>query len=182
MDFSNVKKIAIDGKEVKKIEINGVIAWQGGYTNLIPTSINADGTIYNGTGYKEGYRVRSGGAEGAQNNATCSGYIPVKAGDIVRVSGINFFYDTSSNAINVSDSNFTNLGQLVANNAKWNYGIFTNEGGYYDYGWYSVVEESTGVYKWVVPPATSKVAYIRITGYTMDGEKMIATVNEEIEE
>jgi len=44
MDLSNVKKITIDAGEVKQIEINGVIVWKGGYTNLIPTSIDTKAT------------------------------------------------------------------------------------------------------------------------------------------
>ena len=33
------------------------------YTNLVPTSINSDGSIFNGTGYKDGYRLNSSGTE-----------------------------------------------------------------------------------------------------------------------
>ena len=42
-------------------------------------------------------------------------------------------------------------------------------------------EEKTGVYVWTVPPDAS-IAYIRVTGFTgKQGEKMIVTLNEEIE-
>ena len=59
------------------------------------------------------------------------------------------------------------------------YGILGGSYSSYSYG--SVVEVSDGVWKWVVPPAASGVAYIRVSGYTLgDGSGMIVTVNEEI--
>lgn len=158
-------------------QIVGTLVISGGFTNQVPISINADGTIYNGVGYKEGYRVRSGGTE-VEYNATCTGFIPVKAGDIVRTKGWNFKNANNGNALNVSDDAFTNIGQ--ASMGGGDYGIFTKSA-YKNYGNASIVEETTGVYKWVVPPASSGVAYIRISGYgVVDGSTMIVTVNEEI--
>jgi hypothetical protein len=52
--------------------------------NLMPfISTEKDGiTIYNGgLGYKNGYRVRSGGAEVTQQSAVCTGFIPFVKGD-----------------------------------------------------------------------------------------------------
>ena len=185
MDFSNVKKITISAGEVKQIEINGVVVWRGGYTNLVPSSINADGSVYNGTGYKDDYRIRSGGAEAESSNAACTGFIKVNAGDAVRFSGIPWFESGdagSSDALNVADASFTNLGQFtILQNAM--YGIFT-QAAYKDYAAASVVEEKTGVWKWIVP-AGAGIAYVRITAFDNEGEKtgkdMIVTVNEEIE-
>jgi hypothetical protein len=58
--------------------------------NKILTSTEANSTsIYNnGLGYKQGYRVRSAGAEEAANSII-SGYIKVKDNDIIRISGFN---------------------------------------------------------------------------------------------
>lgn len=183
VNFANYPRLEIPEGRVKQIarKSDGLVLWTAGYVNMVPLSTNSDGTIYNGIGYKNDYRVRSGGAEAVAVNASCSGFIPVKGGDVVRVGGINFAFDRTDNAINVNDSGLTNLGQLVANVANGGYGIFSGGGGYYAYGWQSVVEESDGVWKWIVPPAASGVAYIRVTGYTGgDGSKMIVTVNEEI--
>lgn len=150
------------------------------YTNLVRTSIDSDGSIYNGTGYKNGYRIRSGGAEGADNNSACTGFIKVNGGDVVRISGCTFSVAANGNAINVSNSSFTNIGQFTTLNA--NYGIFT--GNYAAYNSSSVVQETTTVWKWIVPPAESGVAYVRISGYTAsggNGAALIVTVNEPIE-
>lgn len=180
LDLTGLKTLSIQGINLVKLTLNGTQIWKKGYKNWVPYSINADGSIYNnGLGYKNGYRIRSGGAEGAASNASCTGYIPAKAGYVIKMSGWNAREPDAgaSNAINVSDSSFTNLGQAVSNSST-GYGIF--EELYPTYGWSSIVENPTGVYSWTVPPDAS-IAYIRVTGFTKaDGSKMIVTVNEEI--
>ena len=152
------------------------------YTNQVPISTDESGAVYNGVGYKNGYRVRSGGAEGTNDHASCTGFIPLKAGDVVQLSGYDATYADVNNAINVYNSSKTNIGQIVANYANSGYGIFAYEGGYSDYSWDTIVENPSGVYVWTVPPHAD-IAFMRVTGYTLgDGSKMIVTVNEEITE
>lgn len=187
MTFSGCKRLDIPDGRVKSItrKSDGQLLWKSGYTNQVPLSINADGSIYNGgLGYKNGYRVRSGGAEAAAE-ATCTGFIPVQGGDVIRISGrIRFSINSTNNAINVSDASFTNLGQLTPSYANSGYGILAASADWGAYGYPSVTEESAGVWKWVVPPAESAVAYIRVTGYNtsaeLPGKELIVTVNEEI--
>lgn len=58
------------------------------YTNMIPKSINADGTIYNdGLGYKEGCRWNSSANEDTQARSITTGFIPVNNGDVIRFQG-----------------------------------------------------------------------------------------------
>ena len=100
----------------------------------------------------------------------------------MRLTGWTFDFVHSANAINVSNSSFANLGQLTSQNVG--YGII--ETTYSAYGWSSVMEESDGVWKWVVPPAASGVAYIRVSAFdntgdvALSGSKLIITKNEEI--
>ena len=183
IDFSQVKAVAIPEGDVIKIEVSGTVIWKKGPTNRVPLSINADGSIYNGgLGYKNGYRIRSGGLEAASVNASCTGFIKVNPGDVIRFSGAPWFEGTSSsNALNAADASFTNIGQFtMGQNAQ--YGIFVSA--YKSYAASSIVEEKSGVWRWIVPPAASGIAYIRITayGYTngAPGAKMIVTINEEI--
>lgn len=180
MNLSDYKFIQISGIDMQSLAIDGVEIWRWAYKNWVPFSINADGTIYNSTGYKDGYRVRSGGGETTSSVSTITGFIRVNAGDIIRISGCNFAEKSVCAAINASDSSFTNLGQLVGNSTG--YGIFA--GDYSAYSMSSVVEEKTGVWKWVVPPAASGVAYIRVTATsyqnTSPGAELIVTINEEI--
>ena len=184
IDLSNFKQLIVDSKKIIQLFIDDILVWRA-YKNWVHYSINADGSIYNdGIGYKDGYRVRSGGAEGAAAGASCTGFIPVKAGDVIRISGCNFGDGTANrSALNVSDSSFTNLGQFTMLPAH--YGIFATGAAYQAYDYTSVVEESEGAWKWIVPPAASGVAYIRVTGNvsalsTMSGSGMIVTINEEI--
>lgn len=181
MNFATVKGITIPNGAVKKIVAAGKTLWEAiSYKNWVPFSTTNDGkTIYNGTGYKNGYRIRSGGAEGAHGNGACTGFIPVSGGDVIRISGCTFLVADNGNAINVADASYTNLGQLSMIGAD--YGILSST--YSAYGYKSVVQESTGVWKWIVPPSASNVANIRVTGYTKsggNGAALIVTVNEEI--
>lgn len=149
------------------------------YINQVPISVDESGNIYNGTGYKNGYRIRSGGAEGAASSASCTGFIQLKAGDTVRLSGYSVTTKSTANAINVYNANKENLGQVVGNMSSSGYGIFAN-GGYSSHTWSSIVENPSGVYVWIAPPHGA-IAFMRVTGDTSgDGSKMIVTVNEEI--
>ena len=66
MMFSDLKSLTVPEGEVTKIAVGGVTIWEN-MKNWVKFSTEADGvTIYNGgLGYKNGYRVRSGGAEAA---------------------------------------------------------------------------------------------------------------------
>jgi hypothetical protein len=116
MDFSNIKAITIPQGDVKMLHINGTLMWQveaaPAYTNQVPISTETDGvTIYNGgLGYKDGERIRSGGALGSHSGASHTGFIRAVGGDVVRLSGYNIKYSNNANAINVYDAKHTNLG------------------------------------------------------------------------
>lgn len=179
--FDNVKAVSFVGKAVKKLELAGKIIWEAiSFKNWVPYSTTEDGvTIYNGgLGYKEGTRIRSGGAEASTTTSTCTGFIPVQPLSVVRVAGTikTFAVGGNSQAVNVYDASFTVLGQIAGTS---NYGVF-QLAKYLDYNVSSVVERGN-YWEWVVPPAFSGIAYIRVTGYTMEGENLIVTIDEEIE-
>jgi hypothetical protein len=62
------------------------------YTNMLPLSINSDGSQYVGTngedGYKTGYRLNSSALETAQSGMCVTGFIPVTYGKIVKFKNI----------------------------------------------------------------------------------------------
>lgn len=153
-----------------------------GTTNWALNSMNVDGTTYNnGLGYKDGYRVRSGGEEASQSTAVCTGYIPFKKGDTLRIyppfSGKN-----TENAINFVDANFTNLGQIT-DNGGGAYGICV--GHYNLYRPTTVGGVSTLTF---TEEHDDNIAYVRVTHYKTSsgianygvktGSEMIITVNE----
>lgn len=177
MNFASVKKITIPEGKVKRLLSGASVLWKGGHTNLVPLSTEADGkTIYNGgLGYKEGYRVRSGGAEAVNGDASCTGFMPVKGLSVIRIAGCEFSGNVDS-AINVADASFTNIGQVAGNGAS--YGIFLST--YSAYNSATMIQKD-GFWQWIVPPEASGVKYIRVTAATTDGSKLIVTVDEEIE-
>lgn len=181
MDFPKVKSMTIPEGTVKKIEVGGVVLWKSGYTNLVPLSTETDGkTIYNGgKGYKDGYRVRSGGAEGGSTYCTCTGYIPYKQGDKLYIyppfTGLN-----TENAINFYDSDFKCLGQITdAGNV---YGFCNSTFKTKVENGVSVLDISA-----VTVSGVADIAYVRITNRIkssgaaiQSGAEMIITKNEEI--
>lgn len=181
MHLPNQKSINIDGIDMKELYIDGTLIWKSGYTNLVPLSTEADGkTIYNGgLGYKDGVRVRSGGAEGAQASATCTGFIPFVKGDKLYIYPA-FTGENTNNAINFANASFTNLGQITDSGAG--YGICGNE---------AAVAFKTKVINGVsvldlssnTVSGVENIAFVRITNdYSQaKGAEMIITKNEEIE-
>lgn len=142
------------------------------YTNQIPISIDTNGAIYNGTGYKSGFTLKSNGAEQASAGTIISGFIPIKKGDVIRVK------DTSQVAIDTTlmfvlyDSNKTttaNIGKTIASiqgNAV--YGSIAINGN--EVTWNT---SSISYYFWSDP------AYLRVT---VKSSNAIVTINEAIEE
>lgn len=93
-------------------------------TNLVPTSIDTDGSVYNGTGYKLGCRLNSSGTETALDGAVASGVIPY-AGQTLKVSGsASSEPGTTGNYVALYDGSFTKLytaafSSLVEYGAIW---------------------------------------------------------------
>lgn len=98
--FSNVKSITIPEGAVTKIEVSGKTLWQVEAEgteplkgNLVPLSIDTDGSIYNGTGYADGYRISSNGAIKTQTGTALTGFMPcdgINDATIIRMKGAEF--------------------------------------------------------------------------------------------
>lgn len=84
------------------------------YTNLVPTSIDTSGAVYNGTGYKNGYCLNSSGGEsGDMGKFTVTGFIPYSStkNKALRVGGsaqVNNYTDYGWRC-SVYNSSFTHL-------------------------------------------------------------------------
>jgi lysophospholipase L1-like esterase len=159
------------------------------YDNLVPTSVDSSGAIFNGVGYQDASRINSSGNVVSMSGVavTATGFIKVNGGDVVRVSGAEFRTGTdlgggNANVIAAYNSSKNFLGSTVGGGA--NYGIFGSTCSQYDFT--SVVEESAGVYKWVVPPTTSGIEWIRLSCaggvgiYEHPGANLIVTINQGI--
>lgn len=157
-----------------------------GYTNLVPTSTDTDGSIYNSTGYKDNARLSSSGgvSSAAQTGSVTTGFIPYKYGDVIRMKGAEWLGATAKYNghyyIISYDSNKTVLDGVLSaqsySDGTWGTGI--------------TYDESTGVTTFSFNDSNSSstikgcwanAAYFRINAYGK-GADLIVTVNEEIEE
>lgn len=175
MDFQTAKKISVPEGNVKSIteKSSGALLWKAGYQNLVPTSIDTDGSIFNGCGYKNGYRIRSGGALGEWEKAACTGNIAVRAGDVLRFKGGNWGIASVENCIHYAAEGFVSLGSFTPQPAH--YGICTSHN--------AMVTEENGVYIHTVPNV-AEIRYVRLSlyGSGSHGAELVVTVNEEITE
>lgn len=140
------------------------------YVNQIPISTDSDGEIYNSTGYKKGYSLKSDGSEEvAGDSYYVTGFIPVKQGDIIRIidpSRENF--DTTLYiALYKSDkASSSGIGKLIKDiNSQEYYGALTING--------NTIEWDTseiGYFYW------EDFAYMRVCTHS---DESIVTVNEE---
>lgn len=147
------------------------------FNNWIPYSTEDDDiTIYNnGLGYKDGYRVRSGGGEIEDEYGSITGYIPLKVGDTLRIYP-HFVSLNTQNTINFYDESFAVIGQI------------TNSGSVYGSCTANYQPLTTDEFSVLTLDSTkhdSSIAYVRITNAIrksealMDGgAEMKVTVNE----
>ena len=147
------------------------------FNNWIPYSTESDDiTIYNnGLGYKDGYRVRSGGEEAENEYGSITGYIPLKVGDTLRIYP-HFVSLNTQNTINFYDESFAVIGQI------------TNSGSVYGSCTANYQPLTTDEFSVLTLDSTkhdSSIAYVRITNAIrksealMDsGAEMKVTVNE----
>lgn len=144
--------------------------------NRILTSIDADGTPYNGgLGYKTGYRLNSSGAEVVLDDAVVSGFIPYTGGDIeVRIP--NAAISGGNNYLHLYNENFA----VIAKDAT---GAAINGSYHLLYQWvekYGATSKTEGNTLIISIPKESLdvegVAYIRVSA-AVSAEVTIDTFN-----
>lgn len=187
IDFSGIKKLTIGGVELKLLFINGVQVWKSGPTNLVPTAIDTDGSIYNGVGYKAGYRYNSSGNIVAYPQTTMTGFMlcnGVNDGFDVYCKGFDFTNDNLYNGIAFFDDDFNIL--FSSRIKTMIYSPYYAQGAnYLIQAETSTIEVSDGITKMHINVNEqynlhNKVKYIRLYAPPTD-EEIIVTFNEEIE-
>lgn len=155
------------------ITVKAIIAL--GCTNQVPISTDDAGKIYggdyDGDGVNDGYKtksyINSAGGVGASDKCV-TGYIPAKAGDVIRMKGMGLVSGDGNNRIAFYDANKTFI-KFAQATSSWYMGEFKG-----------VLEN--GVYTQFTLKALSDIpnyAYIRICCDTINAESIL-TVNEEI--
>lgn len=146
------------------------------YTNQLPLATDTDGSIYNGTGWMEGYRLNSSGSPDGYSGSYLTGFIPAQLGDVVRLknvmwqNGVTSGLNSGNQRISFYDSNKNHLAQTNAiglagtlNGVKDDSGIWTQ---------FTLKNFSGGI--------LTNAAYFRLNCAALSAESII-TVNEEIE-
>lgn len=152
-----------------------------GYTDVLATSINADGSIYNEVGYrnKGGYYNSSWDTETASTFYFTTGFIPVKAGDTLRGDGLAFSKKYDSNCrITLFNSQFAtesgwtvSAGNMVNHTAEYFVKYSEAENGFEIF-----FQDTDG--QW---PVNANLAYARLQFHRDSvGEYPVMSVNEEI--
>lgn len=182
------KKAQLTLEDGTTVLIDVIVASEGTtiqkYTNQVPKSIDTDGSVYNGCGYEYGLRLSSSGVTKAQAVSYVTGYMPARAGDVIRIFGCGWGTNlNANNYICAYDSNFSFIGarSTSVTSGKTLTTYSTNILDSFDWN-------DNGDATLVLADVTN-IAYIRINskGQTAssdrqeyDIEDMIVTVNEEI--
>jgi hypothetical protein len=155
--------------------------------NLVPTSTDTDGTVYNGTGYKDNARLSSsGGVSGtAQNGSVVTGFIPYTPYQTIRIKGAEWVGATAKYQGHYYLS-FYNSSKALLTDAYLSSGDYDT--GIHGADISAVYDSATGIttFSWLDPSKTTGITYrikdakyFRINAYGK-GADLIVTVNQEI--
>ena len=143
-----------------------------GFTDVLATATDTDGTIYNKIGYKAGYRLNTDGSviTSADTTYTLTGFMPCAVGQKVYVAGMSLASadDACRICLYDRDKNFIRFMALTSLTAS---------------GWYIAGEKTEDGFWFSVQNVvgTENTAYFRINVFTrMLGEYPMISVNEEI--
>ncbi|MBR7132337.1 MAG: metallophosphoesterase [Clostridia bacterium] len=96
-DYDNRKitVVRVGRGEGREIEIKNYAV---SYTNVLQSAIDTDGSVYNGMGYKANTRWSSSSdTETTADGIYLTGYIPVSAGDVIRLKNITMPEEDTNN-------------------------------------------------------------------------------------
>lgn len=149
-----------------------------GYTNLVPTSTDTDGSVYNGVGYKNDTRLSSSGSVSGevQAGSVTVGFFPATRNSVICVKGGIWLGTTGHYYIAYYDATKTKLyvvsrdsydanaypGMTITYDEETGVTTFENVDAYGE--WWNMIENT---------------AYIRINVYG-EGADLIVTVDQEI--
>lgn len=194
MGCTNITSTAYSNGAISIAKVTGAVVITisaakkaSGYTNLVPTSTDNDGSVYNGTGYKDNARLSSsGGVSGsAQDGSVVTGFIPYIKDAIIRMKGAEWLGMSAEHSghhyyLSFYDSSKTLVNQGYVSSESYSDGSF---------GPWATYDATTGVTTFDFSGASSATtgflvrikdaAYFRINAYGK-GADLIVTVNEEI--
>lgn len=141
------------------------------YTNLLPLATDASGAVYNGKGYKVN-AYDNNGTE-AYNDRTClTGFIPCKAGDVIRIKNMPFNTTVQQCRLSFYTADKTFIGQAMGN-STW----------FMDTEFVGIKDDAGNYISWSIKDtsASTGCAYVRITAISITDDSIV-TINEPIGE
>ena len=183
MDGADITSTAYNNGTVSIAKVTGNVVitakaqQRPNFTNLVPLSINADGTDFfvDGDGYDNGAYVNSSGVTGTLKSGTATGYISVPAGvKTIRIAGEGLSIDPIYTRIAFFDANF----KLIYNLSYKNMGILHSTGVYYNG---QLIKEDSTLLTFKVTANTNgrNGVYMRVCTIG-DGAELVVTVDEKI--
>ena len=105
-DIELLKEAVENGASGGGTSGGGTSGGSSGNTNLLPTAVDTDGSIYNGIGYKPSTRLSgSSGITASSQEAMCaSGFMPASNGNIIKIKGSSPVSGVSSYLITYNSS------------------------------------------------------------------------------
>lgn len=180
--FKHVAYVDENALTYYRIMVNKMNALK--FTNLVVTSTDGSGNIFDGVGYRNGYYMSGGVPSSTQDaNCTITGYIPIAAtdetgiGDVYRIMGVGE-PSSSHTRMALVKSNFSNsyeVNSFLSGSAGGPMGCFT-----------LTTETVNGVMVYCltvsqkISSSYSNIGYIRFSFDGTDGGDVIITYNEEI--
>lgn len=158
------------------------------FKNQVPISIDTDGSIFNGTGYKEDVRLSSNGSISGTPvvGSVTSGFIPYTPGAIIRIKGVEFvgakqnFCPSGHFYLNFYDKNFNYTEHIGAANTYDDDDATVAQMSYDEATGACVIDTSGCIGNNSASASNvNRAKYIRINAYGK-GADFIVTVNEEI--
>lgn len=149
--------------------------------NQVPISTDTDGSIYNGTGYKDDARLSSSGgvSSSAQTGSVVTGFMPYTKDSIIRMKGAEWLNATANYQghfyLNFYKSDKSFIEGAVSQNYESNYATQMN----------ATYDATTGITTFAIIDGSdmqirlASAAYFRINAYGK-GSDLIITVNQEI--
>lgn len=183
IDFSNLKSLRIPEGEVVSIsrQHNKELLWKNTTLNWVPYSIDTDKSIYNGIGYKEGYRLSSSGELKTQANSVATGFIPANTDSLITMSGVVWPPAVSSGYTYICfyDKNFTKLAHINAYTGQTGNGVSNMTSGTVlnsSASSHNITKDENGIYTFnLTYQSGASFAYIRISAEGL-GSNMVINI------
>lgn len=187
--FANSIAECLDASKVYVLPDGYIYAYKkvNGYTNLLETSIDTDGSLYNGKGYKDDYRLGAADnpTESAKDGMFLTGFIPIKKTDVIRVSSTMWAGSPSAAKIWFYNASFKLMAGYTQNGYVMTYNGYAEGTNSTSNSLQSKTAQSVTVngnetiINIAYSPNCTDVAYIRFDGCG-SGANAIITLNEPI--